>query len=48
VAAKKLGLLAIAGAFFLKFAKVIALAAVAIGGGLWSRIRGRKDSGTPV
>ena len=50
VAAKKLGLLAIAGAFLLKFAKVFALAAAAIGGGLWSRIRGRggKDSGTPV
>ncbi len=50
VAAKKLGLLAVAGAFILKFAKVFALAAAAIGGGLWSRIRGRgrKDSGTPV
>ena len=50
VAAKKLGLLAIAGAFVLKFAKVIALGAAALGGGLWSRIRGRgsKDSGTPV
>jgi uncharacterized membrane-anchored protein len=50
VAAKKLGLLAIAGAFLLKFAKVIALGAAALGGGLWSRIRGRgsKDSGTPV
>jgi uncharacterized membrane-anchored protein len=50
VAAKKLGLLALAGAFILKFAKVFVLAAAAIGGGLWSRIRGRgpKDSGTPV
>jgi uncharacterized membrane-anchored protein len=50
VAAKKLGLLAVAGAFILKFAKVFALAAAAIGGGLWSRIRGRgrKDSGTHV
>lgn len=50
VAAKKLGLLAMAGAFILKFAKVFALAAAAIGGSLWSRIRGRgrKDSGTPV
>ncbi len=50
VAAKKLGLLAIAGAFVLKFAKVILLAAAAIGGGLWSRLRkrGSKDSGTPV
>ena len=50
VAAKKLGLLAVAGAFILKFAKVFALGAAALGGGLWSRIRGRgrKDSGTPV
>lgn len=49
VAAKKLGLLALAGAFFLKFAKVIVIAAAAIGGGLWSRLRGRaKDPGTPV
>jgi len=50
VAAKKLGLLAIGGAFLLKFAKVIALGAAALGGGLWSRLRGRSnnDSGTPV
>lgn len=50
VAAKKLGLLAVAGAFILKFAKVFALAGAAIGGSLWSRIRGRgkKDSGRPV
>lgn len=49
VAAKKLGLLALAGAFFVKFAKVIVISAAAIGGGLWSRLRGRgKDPGTPV
>jgi uncharacterized membrane-anchored protein len=50
VAAKKLGLLALAGAFILKFAKVIAIAAAATGGGLWKRFQGRrnKDSGTPA
>jgi uncharacterized membrane-anchored protein len=49
VAAKKLGLLALAGAFVIKFAKVIMISAAAIGGGLWSRLRGRgKDPGTPV
>jgi uncharacterized membrane-anchored protein len=49
VAAKKLGLLALAGAFFVKFAKVIVISAAALGGGLWSRLRGRgKDPGTPV
>ena len=51
VAAKKLGLLALAGAFVIKFAKIIVITAVAAGGGLWSRLRGRsrdKDPGTPV
>jgi len=42
VAAKKLGLIALAGAFVVKFAKVIALGAAALGGSLWSRLRGRK------
>jgi uncharacterized membrane-anchored protein len=49
VAAKKLGLLALAGAFILKFAKVFALGAAAAGG-LWKWLKGRrgKDTGTPA
>jgi uncharacterized membrane-anchored protein len=35
VAAKKLGLLAVIAAFFVKFAKVIAIGAVAVGGAAW-------------
>lgn len=48
VAAKKLGLLALAGAFILKFAKLIALSVAAAGGGVWKWVknRGAKDSGT--
>jgi uncharacterized membrane-anchored protein len=48
VAAKKLGLLALAGAFILKFAKVIGLAVAAAGGGVWKWMKGRgnKDPGT--
>jgi len=51
VAAKKLGLLALAGVFILKFAKLFALGAAAVGGGVWKWIksRGGKDSaGTPA
>lgn len=50
VAAKKLGLLALVGAFVLKFAKVFAVAAAAAGGGAWKWLRGRraKDPGTPA
>jgi len=49
VAAKKLGLLALGAAFVVKFGKLIAIAAAALGGGLWSRLRGRgKGPGTPV
>jgi uncharacterized membrane-anchored protein len=47
VAAKKLGLLALAGAFVLKFAKVIAIAVAAFGAGAvrWFKARlGSKDS----
>jgi uncharacterized membrane-anchored protein len=43
VAAKKIGLLALIGAFVVKFAKVIALGAAAVGGSAWSRIRGSKS-----
>jgi uncharacterized membrane-anchored protein len=49
VAAKKPGLLALAGAFILKFAKGFALG-VAAAGGLWKWLKGRrgKDTGTPA
>jgi uncharacterized membrane-anchored protein len=43
VAAKKLGLLATLGVFFAKFAKVIAIAAVAFGAGIMKWFRGKKD-----
>lgn len=42
VAAKKLGLFAVIAAFLAKFAKVGILAAAALGGGLWKRMRGKK------
>lgn len=45
VGAKKLGLLAVIGAFFLKFAKVILLAGVAFGGAIL-KLFGRKKSET--
>ena len=49
VAAKKLGLIALAGAFVLKFAKVIAIAVAASGGGLWRWMKARagKNTETP-
>ncbi len=43
VAAKKLGLFAVIAAFLAKFAKVGILAAAALGGGLWKRLRGKKN-----
>ena len=43
VAAKKLGLIAVIGAFLLKFAKVIAIGAAAFFGGIW-KFFGRKRS----
>ncbi|MGB3432288.1 DUF2167 domain-containing protein [Achromobacter sp.] len=42
VAAKKLGLFAVIAAFLAKFAKVGVLAAAALGGGLWKRLRNKK------
>ena len=49
VAAKKLGLLAVVGVFILKFAKVFALAAAGVGGGVWKWLKGRgKGPGTPA
>jgi uncharacterized membrane-anchored protein len=42
IAIKKLGLLAIIGAFVLKFAKIIAIAVAAFGGGILKWWRGRK------
>ena len=41
VAAKKLGLFAVIGVFVAKFAKVIFLAALAAGGGIWNFFRRR-------
>jgi uncharacterized membrane-anchored protein len=51
VAAKKLGLLALTGVFIVKFAKLFAIGAAAVGGGVWKWLKGRsgKDSsGTPA
>ena len=45
VAAKKLGLFAVIAAFLAKFAKVGILAAAALGGGLWKRLKGKKANG---
>jgi len=44
VAAKKLGLLALIGAFVLKFAKLIAIGAAALMAGLWKLFGGRRSS----
>ena len=46
IAAKKLGLLAMAGVFILKFAKVILIGAVAFGGAIFKFFKGRGNSGT--
>lgn len=50
VAAKKLGLFAVIGVFILKFAKIFALAAAGVFGGVWKWLKGRsgKDPGTPA
>lgn len=48
VAAKKLGLFAILAAFFVKFAKVIVLGALALGAGAFKYFRRRKESATPA
>jgi uncharacterized membrane-anchored protein len=51
VAAKKLGLLALAGVFILKFAKLFAIGAAAVGGGVWKWLKGRNardGNGTPA
>jgi uncharacterized membrane-anchored protein len=45
IAAKKLGLLALIGAFVLKFAKIIGIGVAAVVGGLWKLI-GRKRAST--
>ena len=42
VAAKKLGLFAMIAAFAAKFGKVLILALAALGGGMWTRLRGKK------
>jgi uncharacterized membrane-anchored protein len=41
VAAKKLGLFALAFAFLAKFAKLIAIGALALGGGIWNFFRSK-------
>lgn len=41
VAAKKLGLLAAAAAFLLKFGKLIAVAVLGGGAALWKKLRGK-------
>lgn len=43
VAAKKLGLFAVIAAFFAKFAKVIAIGALALAGGAFKFFKGKKD-----
>jgi uncharacterized membrane-anchored protein len=48
VAAKKLGLLAIVGAFVAKFAKVLLIAAAAAAGGLGKWFGGRKKKSSPT
>ncbi|GFE80069.1 membrane protein [Steroidobacter agaridevorans] len=44
LAAKKLGLLAMVGAFLLKFAKIIFIAVVAAGGAIMKFIKGKKEA----
>lgn len=45
VAAKKLGLLAVVGAFLLKFAKIIFIAIVAAGGAIVKFFKGKREAG---
>ena len=47
VAAKKLGLIAVFGAFLVKFAKVFAIAGLAGGGGLWRWLKARAGRSGP-
>jgi len=47
VVAKKLGLFALIGVFIAKFAKVIGVAALALGGGIWNFFR-RKSKNAPA
>ena len=47
VAAKKLGLLAVAVAFIAKFAKLFIAGAMVLGGGLWQRLRGKSSPPAP-
>ena len=47
VAAKKLGLIALIGVFALKFAKIIAIAAAAVFGGIWKFFGGRRRDNQP-
>jgi len=48
VVAKKLGLFALAGVFLVKFAKVIGVAALALGGGIWNFFRRKSKNATPT
>lgn len=45
IAAKKLGLLAVVGAFLLKFAKIIVIAIAAAGGAIVKFFKGKKEAG---
>lgn len=47
VAAKKLGVMAVAIAFIAKFAKLFIAGALALGGGLWQRLRGKRQDTAP-
>jgi uncharacterized membrane-anchored protein len=47
VAAKKLGLLALIGVFAVKFAKVIGIAAMAFGAGIWNFFRRKPKNASP-
>jgi uncharacterized membrane-anchored protein len=47
IAAKKLGLFALIGAFFVKFAKVIVIAVLALGGGIMKWLKGRSGDSEP-
>jgi len=47
VVAKKLGLLALIGAFALKFAKLIGVAVLALGTGVWNFFRRKPKSAAP-
>ena len=48
VVAKKLGLFALIGVFLVKFAKVIGIAVVAFGAGIWNFLRRRLKSASPT